>query len=405
MSARTISNVGLIGPDETTGRPAQGSAQGSDPRDAMRRMLPAWIQPFLTWLTAKPVAGARHIPGSRSFHVAVAVLLVLMGLAWTGVVFRHPQALWPFLPLALLVTSSGIARLQVLVYHYAAHGTVFRSPAANFAAGRAVSVLLMIREFGAYRRDHLQHHRIQKMVRADDEFAQLVTQVLKLRPGEPKARQWRLLLMRLVSPAFHLRFLLVRARGCFLSGSRTHNAIAAAAWGALLAGTWTTDGWLFVAVAWLLPVTVLLNIGIVLRTLCEHRWPPAEIDPAALSCIAERKRLVCRTTIGVFPASPPPDAPASTARGAVAWGLWWARLLTEHLVTRLFVLVGDAPCHDYHHRRPSAHDWPSYIHARQHDVERGCPGYPEPYAECWGMTSAIDQTLQSLADARTMPAR
>src|SRR3546814_20241956 len=71
-------------------------------------------------------------------------------------------------------------------------------------------------------------------------------------------------------------------------------------------------------------------------------------------------------------------------------------MLTVHLFSRLFVLVGDAPCHDYHHRRPGSRKWPSYIHERQADLLRGCPAYPVTYIETWGLFRAIDENLASL---------
>jgi hypothetical protein len=72
-------------------------------------------------------------------------------------------------------------------------------------------------------------------------------------------------------------------------------------------------------------------------------------------------------------------------------------MLTVHLFVRLFVLVGDAPCHDFHHRKPASRKWTSYIHARQGDLEAGSPGYPAGYFESWGLIAAVDRCLESLA--------
>ena len=72
-------------------------------------------------------------------------------------------------------------------------------------------------------------------------------------------------------------------------------------------------------------------------------------------------------------------------------------MLTVQLFVRVFVLVGDAPCHDFHHRRPATKAWTSYIHARQKDVDAGCPGYPLNYGESWGLFRAIDENLATLS--------
>jgi len=120
-----------------------------------------------------------------------------------------------------------------------------------------------------------------------------------------------------------------------------------------------------------------------------------------LNCVSPRFHLrfalVCHATTGVFPGRTPPAERATTAAGLLRWTSWWAEMLTVHLVVRLFVLVGDAPCHDFHRRRPATRRWTSYIHARQQDVEAGSPGFPAGYFETWGLFRAVDQSLATLA--------
>jgi hypothetical protein len=65
-----------------------------------------------------------------------------------------------------------------------------------------------------------------------------------------------------------------------------------------------------------------------------------------------------------------------------------------HLPTRVFVLVGDLPAHDWHHRAPRAATWPDAIYARQRDIENGCPGWPESPTEIWGLKQAINHLFE-----------
>jgi hypothetical protein len=76
-------------------------------------------------------------------------------------------------------------------------------------------------------------------------------------------------------------------------------------------------------------------------------------------------------------------------------------MLTVHLFSRVFVLMGDAPAHDYHHRRPGSRDWPSHIHARSRDRALGCPAFPVNYIGTLGLFHAINENLASLANARS----
>ena len=152
-----------------------------------------------------------------------------------------------------------------------------------------------------------------------------------------------------------------------------------------------TGQWLAFVLAWVVPVTVLLQAATVGRILCEHSFPEAEL-------IAARGRdLTAHATGGVFPGAMPPTAPAASLRGALAWLGWWLNMLVVQVFVRLVVLVGDAPCHDYHHRKPASRRWTDYIHARHNDAEAGPKIFNADYKETWGLFRAVDATLASLS--------
>jgi hypothetical protein len=102
----------------------------------------------------------------------------------------------------------------------------------------------------------------------------------------------------------------------------------------------------------------------------------------------------------VFPGVEPPGLRLASVDGFAAWTRWWAEMLTVQLFVRLFVLVGDAPCHDFHHRRPGKR-WTDYTHARQSDADAGCPGFPLNYVDSWGLFRAIDENFAAMARAPT----
>jgi hypothetical protein len=162
-------------------------------------------------------------------------------------------------------------------------------------------------------------------------------------------------------------------------------------WASLTGICWATGFLTTLMIAWVFPVAILLQIATVFRILCEHRFPAAEV-------IERRgKEFVCLATAAVFPGSAPPDRLATTVEGSITWLGWWANMLTVQLFVRLFVLVGDAPCHDFHHRRPATKRWSNYIYARQADADAGCPGFPANYIETWGLFQAIDENLESMS--------
>jgi fatty acid desaturase len=372
-----------------------GMPMNLEPRAAMAARLPAWVQPLLTWITAKPAPGEKPTTKPALTYVWQAVFLVVGGCAASAVALTtdltsEPLS-WSILGLGLLATTSGLGLFQVVVFHHCAHGTVFSTRDRNRFVGRLVSALLLFKHFDRYQAEHMLHHNTNKLFTDDDEFTDFVIGICDLAPSLGKGELWRRLLIDLVSPVFHGRFLIKRLRGSLFSYEASHNRIGLVAWGSLLVLGAATHTLGIILVAWIIPVTVLLQIATVFRILCEHRFPPAEI-------IAHRgRRLVCEATTGVFPGVTPPSSQARSLIGLTLWIAWWLNMLTVQLFARVFVLVGDAPCHDFHHRRPATKRWTNYTHARQADLDAGCPGFPVNYIDTWGLFRAIDQNLAAMA--------
>ena len=364
-----------------------------DPRAAMAERLPSLLQPFLTWLTARPAPDEEAGDRPAWTFVSEALLWIAGGLALGIIAFHGDPALsWALLPLSLTATSCGLGLFQVVVFHHCGHGTVFKDRDLNRQVGRLISAILLFKHFDAYRREHLLHHNARKLLTEEDEFADFVLGMCRLEPALPKAELWRRVLFNVVvSPAFHLRFLRRRIKAAMRSPDLVHNRVSLGFW--LSSTTAATLGHQLVPylVVWVLPVTLLLQLATVGRILCEHRFP----EPALIA--ARGREFVCRATAGVFPGSMPPQESAFSPAGLLAWTAWWADLMTVQLFVRLFVLVGDAPCHDFHHRRPAATAWTGYVHARQKDVDAGCPGFPLNYGETWGLVRAIDENLATLS--------
>jgi fatty acid desaturase len=365
-----------------------------NPREAMAARLPRVVQPFLTWLTARPAPGEDMPQRSATSYVVGALSWMLLGVVLTVLPFilaAPPLAAWLLVPVGLTFTCCGLGLFQVVIFHHCSHGTVFATRDANRRAGRMISAAFLFKRFDDYQREHMLHHSAKKLLTEEDEFADFVLGLCGLEAGLSKRELWRRLLVNLVSPAFHWNFLSRRIKNSMFTGDAGHDWMSRGIWAALLVGTIATGTfWLFL-LAWVLPVTVLLQIATVGRIIVEHAFPEAHH-------VAARDRdFVAHATLGVFPGSAPPLERASTAAGLLAWGAWWAEMLTVQLFVRLFVMVGDAPCHDFHHRKPASKKWTSYIHARQSDLDAGSPGYPAGYFECWGLIAAVDRNLASLA--------
>ncbi len=354
----------------------------------MYQRLPASVQPFLTWLTAQPRPGEAIRERSPLLFVGYACAQIVVGLA-IGLLAAPSEV--PLLLLSMLLVTAGLGLFQVVVFHHCSHGTVFRNRTANIFVGRLISVILLFKHFDSYKHEHMLHHSHNKLLSDEDEFANFVFQTCRLQAGEPIRALRTRVCLNLLSPIFHGRFTIKRMQAAWNS-SRRWDTVAGVMFWTLTAAVAVATGhvWSYLLL-WVLPVTVLLQIATVGRILCEHSFPD-------LAVIRTRGRdLSNQATGGVFPGSMPPRAPATSLRGLVRWTQWWATMLVVHLPVRVVVLVGDAPCHDYHHRKPASRKWTSYIQAREHDRDASAAAFKLEYHETWGLFRAIDATLISLS--------
>jgi len=365
-----------------------------DPREEMARRLPAFLQGFLTWLTAVPAHGAAYREWTTARYLIGAPAWTLSGLVLGGMGFAAPSFGAVLIPLGLLFITCGLGLFQVVIFHHCAHGTVFRKRERNRQVGRVISAVLLFKHFDLYQREHMLHHSAKRLLTPEDEFAQFIFDLCRLEAGMSKAQLWRRVVLNIVSPVFHCRFLWRRVTASLSSHDRAHNILGTVVW---LTSSFAAAaaGYLVpFLVLWVLPVTVLLQIATIFRILCEHRFPDARLIDA------RDKLFVCMATAGVFPGSAPPTMDEPPEIRLASWAAWWAEMLTLQLFVRLFVLVGDAPCHDYHHRRPASSRWTNYAHARQKDRLEGCQGYPVNYCDSWGLFRTIDRNLATLAAVR-----
>lgn len=355
-------------------------------REAWHAAFPAFTQGFLTWLSAKPYAGQPASTHAPVWYLATSLATIAAGIA--TFVLGGSLDSWTLRIVGIALTTAGLRKLQVVVFHHCSHGTVFVGRRGNAVLGEAISAVVLIKSFAAYRRDHIRHHSSKHLLTADDETVQFLVSFARLEPGLTRRQLWRRMVVNFANPLFHLRWLTDRMISCFVVDGGPWRIVRVAYWLALLSVVTWAGAWHGFVLGWLVPLTVCYNVSATLRLAAEHRWPT---DDALRSRAGD---FVCETTVAVFLGAPLPRVTGWRRLYAVPL---WLVCMVGHLLARLLVLVGDTPCHDYHHRRPSSRDWANAIFARQADLERGCPGYPQNYAEVWGLFRAIDEGFARLS--------
>jgi len=372
--------------------PTRVRTGGSQIRDAIADSTPLVLQSFLTWLTACPINGEVHHERKSSYCVWVSCAQFVCGVSAALVGLHLNSSVGAALyVLGVVLTTAAIGLLQVGVFHYCSHGTVFRSPQTNAAIGRLVSGLCLLPDFDYYRSRHMRHHSHQVLLTDEDEFTEFVVSRCGLKPGLSKQSLWARVLLAVVSPRFHGHFMLARLRLATSSLRTWRGRAVAAAWSCVLALTCLAGvPWQFAASV-LVPLSVPFQVTVLLRTLCEHHVPE---DPGMT--IRDRA-FADRATRPVFAGLPPPPHDLGGIQASIAWAVWWFHMLTVQLLFRVVVLVGDAARHDLHHARPGSRDWPNHLRDR-YPARR----YPDSSCatETWGAFATIDACLISISAAK-----
>ncbi|MBB5867181.1 hypothetical protein F4553_000560 [Allocatelliglobosispora scoriae] len=363
----------------------------SEIRDSMT-VLPRWCQLPLTLLTGKPYTGQAAPQLTATFHLAAAVASVVVGVAIAAAGWLTAGWALLLLPAGWAATLHGARNLRMLIFHQCSHRNMYGRRSLDNAIGYAIPSLLIIQNFQRYSREHVSDHHAVHHMTLRDPTVQAFLVSLGLRPGTTRRQMWTTVLRKLVSPWFHLQFLVARIRSFATGSAPAEKAAAIGIYGTAAVLATAADAWALLAVVWFVPLVPLYQISNTLRLCVKHTFPTADTTHR------RGREHFAGLTNAIFLGSPAPAPGASPLRAALAWLGWSARMLLWHLPVRYLVLTGDTVVHDFHHRYPVSRRWVDYIFARQHDLDAGHPGWP-PYTEEWGLIAAINRVFDSLAAA------
>lgn len=358
---------------------------------ATYRRFPAWTQHFWTWQTGKALPGQQPLlRHSWASYLAVTLAAFLGGLVMSTLAVT---LMFPFWWVALVagwfLTVHGERVMVLVIAHQALHRRFSGDARRDAFWGEVVTVLSVFHTFRDFKVEHFDnHHRREVFATEADPPVQFLID-LGFVPGMSRRALWRRARRVFVSPRFYLDGLLGRA-GSNLHGS-TVRVVAFVVWiGAWLSTPfWMPNGVLVLLLAFVLPVIVFAQLSALLDRLGEHEWL-APRDPAL-----GHRFYTAANPAARFCGEPVPSTGLGTGAAAKAWMSWLAATVLYHLPSRLLVIVGDLPNHDYHHRYPSTNEWTTAAYARQRDIDQGPEG--PPYREVWGMGAAVDQMFRSLA--------
>lgn len=355
--------------------------------------FPGWTQHFWTWLTGKALPHQRPlITHTWASYLAVTLATYFGGLALsTAAVAARFPLWWLALPVGWVLTLQGARTLVLVIAHQALHRRFSGHSRVDWFCGELATVLSLFHVFREFKEEHFDNHHRRAIFATEADPPVQFLAGLGFRPGMSRRQLWRRAFVVFFSPVFYVRTAAGRLRSNLVNGgSRRLAVLLWAAWWISLS-FWLPHGLTAVLLAFVLPVIVLAQLSALLDRLGEHAWL-TPTDPE----YDNRFYTVPATSARFCGASVPPRGlgPVPAAR---AWAGWTVSMLGYHLPSRLMVIVGDLPNHDYHHRYPTTRHWATAAYARQADIDRAGEG--PPYSEVWGIGRAVDRMFATMSQA------
>lgn len=355
--------------------------------------FPRLTSRFWTWLTGKPAQGqsAAWIVTPLAF-AAAALCTFAAGIGLSGFALQGDGGWrWVGLVAGWGLTVNGARRMVSTVIHQCIHGRFSDHHWVDNLVADAFALLTLTETPIQYRREHfVLHHRDDVFTTSADPAAAFL-RAIGVVPGVTVRRLWQRLLVALVSPRFHLRFLAARLISNLATGSILRRSIFVGSVTALaLLAILVPDFGRVLALAYLLPVTILYHDSVLLEFVSEHAWfAPRTLDRPS-------RHVHATHSWGRFCGRRLPGPELSRGRQMVSWAIWLAEHLFYHLPVRVLVLPGDLPQHDFHHRNPATRAWTQAAYARELEHLRLDPAWPA-YQEFWGLHAAINHVFAQLA--------
>lgn len=366
-----------------------------DVRETLR-CFPDWTQNFWTWFTGKALPHqAPLIRHTWWSYLATTLTVFSSGLAVSAAALVFKFDFWVPALLAGWILTLAAARTMILVIaHQCIHNQFSGVYRVDRFVGELVTVLTVYQDLHAFKVEHFDaHHRDTIFATVDDPPVQ-VLMGLGFCPGMSRRQLWRRAAIVFVSPRFYWNGFVDRIKCNLLTGTwrRAGFFVWAAGW--LSLPLWLHNGGQVLLLGFVVPVIPMAQLSALLDKLGEHAWltPP---NPEH-----GRRNYHVEASWARFCGSPAPDPSLPLVKKLLAWPTWAAAMLFYHLPSRLLVVVGDLPNHDFHHRFPGTTEWTIAAYARQRDIDGGCSGGP-PYTEVWGMGQAIDQMFTALSKVPT----
>ncbi|TMP26700.1 hypothetical protein CWB99_17720 [Pseudoalteromonas rubra] len=338
-----------------------------------------------TWLTGKPCAGQKPL-FKLHWILYVAFVLAIFFLSYIGGFYN--QVADQSIAIMLLCWAGLVfstRRMAAVILHQSVHERLSGNGLFDKLLGDFVTLLMLTQDYETYKVDHCKiHHGPLTFATKYDPIVQFFS-VFGIDLGAKKQNLYLNFFISIFSPIFHLSFFITRL-GYNISAERSIRSLLSIAYIAALLAVpyYLTGGFSALFFAFIVPVVFLYQISAFIEICSEHAW--FENNIKSTEDLLEDPYFYSDISWGRFCGSKYPE------KGIISKLKWYFVQLFYHLPVRLFILVGDLPQHDYHHRKPLCFDWVNARYNREKALYNLAEGEPE-YIDIWGIHNAIEHVF------------
>jgi len=364
----------------------------SDVREEMARRMPGWIQPFLSFVTGRPLHGKTSLDPLSPITQFLLDLALLFGSVVLGVTLLDAHFFWGIglLPVLWVVIVGRLRALVTQHAHEAVHGAVSCIPWVNRIIAQVSYTVALAHDPISFRQEHDHHHALGRFLDAQDPD-RLFVESAGIRPGLSSAELHSNLWASLFGLKFHTLTMANRLRLVLFRGNGWRRACGTL-WICILVGVALVGPTIPFCLVVLPALIPFFQAACLLQILSEHDWSKMDA-PRDLVGYAD-------ATWGRFCGDPLPSADLVGYEWLADWGTWWLRMVFVHIPCRMGVLVRGLPAHDYHHLQSHAdsarYDCAHVLHVRSRAIASGDSlGFRK--REIWGLWVAVNHVLDSLS--------
>lgn len=341
---------------------------------------------FSTWLTGKPLNEKNSLLQLSWISYTLIVFTIFITslvIVFYNTIYLHNTLITVLCWAGMLFSSR---RMAAVILHQSVHERLSGNAKIDQFIGDFATLIMITQDYKTYKIDHCEiHHAPLTFATKYDPIVQFFS-VFGLNLGERKNILYRNFLINIISPVFHLSFFFTRIK-YNINIKRPIRSFFSIIYICLLVFIpyYFSQSFIPLFLSFIIPMIFLYQVSAFIEICSEHAW----FENSVKTISNKDPYFYAEISWGRFCGSMYPS-------NKVKIFLWYVEQFFYHLPVRLFILVGDLPQHDFHHRHPLNFQWVKARYQREVAIGNLAPGEPE-YIDIWGLHNAINYVFNIIS--------